>query len=276
MWTPTRRLALSLAAGALALVPLAASAQDGSTWDEIEARGALRVGVTQAPPWFYKGPSDDEWTGLGAAMGKDMADKLGVAFEPVEVTWGTAVPALQADKIDLMFVLDATEERAQAVDFPENPLLYYSLAVLVDDDLSVEDWSDLNADGVKIAVTQGTTMDGYVTDNLPDAEILRFPSNGEAVAAFQSRRVNAVSLFHPPLIAMRKQIGRGKIVVPNPPYQSASSVGVRKQDDQRFVDWVDEQIGEAYASGQTQDWYEDFLVSFDVDPATVPAIQKAE
>jgi len=57
-------------------------------------------------------------------------------------------------------------------------------------------------------------MDKYVSARLTEAEILRFPSNGEAVAAFQSQRVNAVSLFHPPLIAMRQRIGRGQIVVP--------------------------------------------------------------
>ena len=69
-------------------------------------------------------------------MGKAMADALGVKFEPVEVTWGNAIAALQGDKIDIMFMLDATPEREQAVDFPKTPLLYYSLAVLARDDLA--------------------------------------------------------------------------------------------------------------------------------------------
>jgi len=46
-----------------------------------------------------------------------------VELETVEVTWGTAVSALQANQIDIMFVLDATPERALAIDFPSQPLL---------------------------------------------------------------------------------------------------------------------------------------------------------
>ncbi|MCP5366436.1 MAG: transporter substrate-binding domain-containing protein [Hyphomicrobiales bacterium] len=247
-----------------------------STWQAIKDRGSLRVGVTQAPPWFYKDPAGTEWTGLGSAVGKAMAEELGVKFEPVEVTWGTAIAALQANKIDIMFVLDATPKRALAIDFPAQPLLYYALAVLCDDDLEVKTWADLNKESVKLAVTQGTTMDRYVTQHLPKATILRFPSNGESVAAFQSRRVNAVSLFHPPLIAMRKKIGRGKILLPAPVRQSASSAGVRREADKTFRDWVNTAIAYYYATGQTQVWYEEFLTSFGVDPATVPAIRRED
>ncbi len=252
----------------------AAQSQETSTWDAIKERGSLRIGVTQAPPWFYKDPAGDEWTGLGPSIGKAMADELGVEFEPVEVTWGTAVAALQANKIDVMFVLDATPKRAVAIDFPAQPLLYYALAVLADDDLAIETWDDLNKEEVKIAVTQGTTMDRYVSARLDKAEILRFPSNGESVAAFQSRRVNAVSLFHPPLIAMRKKIGRGQIVLPSPVRESASSAGVRREDDKTFRDWVNTSIAYYYTTGQTQAWYEEFLNSFGVDPSSVPAIRR--
>ena len=273
--TIVSRLALALAVVSAALVWAAtARAQDGSTWQAIKDRGSLRVGVTQAPPWFYKDPAGTEWTGLGSSIGKAMAKQLGVEFAPVEVTWGTAVAALQANKIDVMFVLDATPARAMAIDFPAHPLLYYALAVLADDDLEISTWDDLNRDGIKLAVTQGTTMDRYVTQRLPKAEILRFPTNGESVAAFQSRRVNAVSLFHPPLIAMRKKIGRGQIVLPSPIRQSASSAGVRRETDKTFRDWVNTAIAYWYETGQTQVWYEEFLASFDVDPATVPAIRR--
>ena len=251
-------------------------AQDMSTWDAIHDRGTLRVGVTQAPPWFFNNPSTGDWTGLGASVGKAMAAELGVEFEPVEVTWGTAVSALQANKIDIMFVLDATPKRALAIDFPAQPLLYYALAVLADDEMEISEWQDLNKDGVKLAVTQGTTMDIYVTERLTNAEILRFPTNGESVAAFQSRRVNAVSLFHPPLIAMRSKIGRGQIVLPSPIRQSASSAGVRMESNKRFRDWVNTAISYYYTTGQTQKWYEEFLVEFGVDPDTVPAIRRED
>jgi polar amino acid transport system substrate-binding protein len=245
-----------------------------STWDSIHQRKSLRIGVVQAPPWFLKDLSTGKWSGFGYSVGQAMADTLGVKLETVEVTWGSAIAALQANKIDTMFVLDATPKRALAVDFPAQPLLYYALAVLGREDLNMENWSDLNKEGIKISVTQGTTMERYLTKNLPKAKILRFPSNGESVAAFQSGRVDAVSLFHPPLIAMQKKMGKGKIVVPKPVRASASSAAVRLEEDKRWRDWVNTAISYWYITGQSQRWYEEFLSDFGLDPKAVPAIQK--
>ena len=203
-----------------------------------------------------------------------MAADLGVKFEPVEVTWGTAIAALQGNKIDMMSMMDATPERAAAVDFPKNALLYYSLAVLARDDLPVKAWADLDKPTVKIAVPQASSMDKFLTENVTKAQVSRFPGNAEAIAAFQAGRADAVCLFHPPLLAARQKLGTGKIVVPTPAQSQASSVAVRKEGDKSFVEWVDQEIGKFYANGQTQKWYEEFLVGFGLDPKASPPVMK--
>jgi polar amino acid transport system substrate-binding protein len=261
--------ALGFAAGALP--PLGAQA---GTIEETKKRGTFRVGVTQAPPWFSKDPKTGQWSsGLGISMGKAMADALGAKLETVEVSWGNAIAALQSDKIDIMFMLDATPERKQAVDFPESPLLYYSLAVLARDDLAVKTWEDLNKPGVRIAVPQASSMDRFVSEHAAKADLQRFPDNAAAIAAFQSGRVDAVCLFHPPLLAARQRLGKGKIVVPTPAQSQASSAAIRKNDAE-FVAWVDKQLAGFYKSGQTQKWYEAALSDFGLDPALAPPVMK--
>ena len=270
-----RHVVTSLAAAPLAGLSLPALAQAGGTLAAVKQRGTLRVGVTQAPPWYSKDPKTGEWSsGVGVSMGKAMAAALGVKFEPVEVTWGTAIAALQGNKIDLMYMLDATPERAQAVDFPATPLLFYSLAVLAKDDLPVKAWADLNNEKVRIAVPQASTMDKFVSETTPKAQIQRFPGNPEAIAAFQAGRADAVCLFHPPLLAARQRLGAGKIVVPTPVRSQPSSVAMRKEDDKAFVQWVDQAIAGHYKSGQTQKWYEEFLVGFGLDPKAAPPVMK--
>jgi polar amino acid transport system substrate-binding protein len=230
--------------------------------------------VTQAPPWFSKDPKTGNWTsGLGISMGKAMADTLGVRMETVEVSWGNSIAALQADKIDIMFTIDATPERKQAVDFPATPLLYYSLAILARDDLAVKSWDDLDKAGVRIAVPQASSMDRFVTAHTPKADIQRFPDNAAAIAAFQSGRVDAVCLFHPPLLAARQKLGRGKLVVPTPAQTQPSSAALRKGDTE-FVAWVDKQFATYYQSGQTEKWYEQALSDFGLDPKLAPPIMK--
>ena len=274
--TIDRRTTLSgLAAGTLGLLlPADIFAQTSGTLDQVKQRGSLRVGVTQAPPWYSKDPKNGEWSsGVGVSLGKSMATALGVKFEPVEVTWGTAIAALQGNKIDIMYMMDATPERAQAVDFPQAPLLYYSLAVLARDDLAVSKWSDLNQPGVRIAVPQASSMDKFLTENVAKAAIQRFPGNQEAIAAFQAGRADAVCLFHPPLLAARQKLGTGKIVVPTPAQSQPSSAAVRKED-KAFLAFVDKSLAANYKSGQTQKWYEEFLVGFGLDPKASPAVMK--
>ena len=261
----------ALGFAAAALPPLVAQA---GTLEETKKRGTFRVGVTQAPPWFSKDPKTGQWSsGLGISMGKAMADALGAKLETVEVSWGNAIAALQSDKIDIMFMLDATPERKQAVDFPESPLLYYSLAVLARDDLPAKTWEDLNKPGVRIAVPQASSMDRFVSEHAAKADLQRFPDNAAAIAAFQSGRVDAVCLFHPPLLAARQRLGKGKIVVPTPAQSQASSAAIRKNDAE-FVAWVDKELAAFYKSGQTQKWYEAALSDFGLDPTLAPPVMK--
>ena len=160
-----------------------------------------------------------------------------------------------------------------AVDFPETPLLWYALAALAKDDLAVKAWDDLDKPGVKIAVPQASSMDRFVSEHAAKADIQRFPDNAAAIAAFQSGRVDSVVLFHPPLLAARQKLGKGKIVVPTPAQWQASSTALRKGDNE-FVAWVDAQIGAYYKSGQTQKWYEAALTDFGLDPKLAPPVMK--
>ena len=109
-----------------------------------------------------------------------------------------------------------------------------------------------------------------MSEHTPKADIQRFPDNAAAIAAFQSGRVDAVCLFHPPLLAARQRLGKGKIVVPTPAQSQASSTAMRKGDTE-FVAWVDKQLAEYYKSGQTQKWYEAALKDFGLDPKASPA-----
>jgi polar amino acid transport system substrate-binding protein len=270
----TRRSLVTVLAAGTGLLAIPFAARAAGTLEEVKKRGTFRVGVTQAPPWFSKDPKTGQWSsGLGIFFGKAMADKLGVKMETVEVSWGNSIAALQADKIDIMFMIDATPERKQAVDFPETPLLWYALAALAKDDLAVKTWEDLNKAGMKIAVPQASSMDRFVTAHCAKADIQRFPDNAAAIAAFQSGRVDAVVLFHPPLLAARQKLGKGKLIVPTPAEWQASSTALRKGDTE-FVTWVNQQLAENYKSGQTEKWYEQAVADFGLDPKLAPPVMK--
>jgi polar amino acid transport system substrate-binding protein len=268
-------LALSGAiAGSLAAGPL--WAQDPSTLDRVKASKKLRIGVTSAEPWFFKDPMSGTWTGVGISMGKQLAADLGVEMVPVETTWANAIAGLQADQIDVMFVLDPTEERRKAIDFPEAPLFYYAPGALVRDASGVKKWSDFDKPETRVGVTLGTSVDRMVTETLKAANISRFSNNDEAIAAFAARRVDVVAQFHPALVVQYARVRLGKVIIPEPVTPVATSAGVRKEQNPAFRDWLSQKFAEYYASGKPQTFFSEYLKTKGLDASTIPGLVKEQ
>lgn len=273
-----------LAAGSLigASAALAASsgpvlAQDGaagSTLKAIRDRGELRIGVAPGEPWFYKDQRSGEWYGLGWGTGVAVAKELGVKPVPVETTWGNAVAALQAGQFDVMFTMDATPQRALAVDFPIQPMFWYAQGVLLADGVTVASWEEMNKPEFRIGVVLGTSPDRDITVRLPKATIERFPSADETGAAFIAGRMDGISLFHPALVMLQSRIKKGKIILPQPMRESPSSAAVPNVADKSWRDWLGVCLGYFYATGQTQKIFEEYLVFRGIDPASTPAIMR--
>jgi polar amino acid transport system substrate-binding protein len=268
-----RRAAAVALAAALSLGSLSAGAQT-STLQKVKQAGELRVGVAPGDPWYFRDPASGKWTGLGVMLAEQVAKELAVKMTPVETTWGNSVAALQAGQIDAMFVLDATDERKKAIDFPANPLLWYAQGVLAKDGLVAKNWADLDKPEVRIGVALGTATDRDLTNRLPKAKIERFTNTDETVAAFMSGRVDAVGFYHPALVIAYSKIRKGKLQVPQPVVALPTSVGLRREADPAFRERVDAIIGKLYTSGQTQVLYGQYLKTKGIDSATVPGVMK--
>ena len=261
---------------AVSMISSTAVASDMSTWDAIKKRGSLRIAGINTPPYWTKNPSTGEWGGLGTYIGKAMAEALGVELDIVEVTWGTSIPALQANKIDIMFFLDSTPARSKAVAFPTVSVVDIPLAVLHSEKIKVENWTDLNASNITVAVPQGTAQDAYISKRLTKADILRFPSNAESVAAFQSGRANSVAMFLPALVLLQKKIGRGTITLPKPEHAASSCAAVRYEENKRFFEWVSSSLFYWYNTGTIDEWFKKTLEEIGINPDEIPGVYKAK
>lgn len=265
----------ALAASSVVATPGSALAQEaGGSLKAIRDRGELRIGVAPGEPWFYKDQRSGEWYGLGWGLGVAVAKELGVKPVPVETTWGNAVAALQAGQFDVMFTMDATPQRALAVDFPVQPMFWYAQGVLLADGVSVTSWEEMNKPEFRIGVVLGTSPDRDITVRLPKATIERFPSADETGAAFIAGRMDGVSLFHPALVMLQSRLKRGKVILPQPLRESPSSAAVPNVADKSWRDWLGVCLGYFYATGQTQKIFEDYLAFRGIDPAATPAIMR--
>lgn len=268
-----RRAILIALTAAVSLFSFAANAQT-TTLERIRQTGELRIGAAVGDPWYFRDPSSGQWSGLGVLLGEQVAKDMGVKLDIVETTWGNCVAALQSGQIDVMFVLDATDERKKAIDFPTNPLLWYAQGVLAKDGLAAKNWSDLDKPNIRIGVALGTATDRDLTKRLTQAKIERFTNTDETVAAFISGRVDAIAFYHPALVIAYSKIRQGKVWVPQPVIALPTSAGIRREADPGFRNYLNGIIGKLYKSGQTQVLYAQYLKTKGIDPTTVPGVMK--
>jgi polar amino acid transport system substrate-binding protein len=270
-----RRNVMALAGiGGVLLAGRAQAQGSAGTLQQIRDRGELRVGTAPGEPWFYKDQRSGEWYGIGWGVAVALARELGVKPVAVETTWGNAVAGLQAGQFDVMFVLDATPQRALAIDFPTQPMFYYAQGLLVREGLTAKRWEDLNKPEVRIGAVLGTAPERDVSGRLPQAQIERLPTADEVAAAFQAGRVDAIALFHPALVMLRNRVKRGTVVLPEPIKESATSAGVRRDADKSWRDWLGLSLAYLYTTGETQRIYEEYLKFRGIDPAQAPAVMR--
>jgi polar amino acid transport system substrate-binding protein len=270
-----RRLAQFIVLGAALSTSLFAHAAT-STMEQIKQNKQLRIGVAPGDPWYFKDPVSGEWTGVGVMVGQQIAKDLGVKLVPVETTYGNAIAGLQANQIDVMFVLDGTDERKKALDFPSNPLLWYKQGVLIKQGVNAKTWDDLNSPNVRLGVSLGSATDRDVTKRLPNAHIERFANTDEAVAAFLANRVDGIAFYHPALVIAYSHIHKGIVVVPTPVVALPTSAGIRKEQDPAFKDFLNKEFAKYYGDGTVQKIYADYLKTKGIDSSQVPTVMERD
>jgi polar amino acid transport system substrate-binding protein len=287
-------LAIPAAAAAAATLPSlvtpaaaqpAAGGSGPSTWDQIMSAKKLRVGAALLEPWYFKDASGSDapgkvvtggqtWRGICPAIAKATADAMGVQLDIIETTWGNAVAGLQSNQFDCMFMLDATPQRALSVDFVPTPMLYYPMSLIAKEDIAITNWAELNDPKYRIGVALGTNSDQYLSEIAPKAAISRFQNSGEIFAAFQSGRTDAGIVSATAADLARARLKMGKVIVPKPAIAVPGGIAVRKEADQRWLNYLNVVAGYFYSTGAVQKFYEEFLTFRGVDPKTAVSVQR--
>ena len=244
-----RVLAAGLFTGGLVT---AASAQPAeTTLERIRRTKVMRVGAVSAqPPYCYKDVATGEWAGFMIDIARDLAAEQGSMIEPVESTWGNAVLDVQAGKVDIFFGLAPTPQRALAVDFTV-PLYQNAFALIARAGFAPTRWSDLDSPDVRVALELGTVYDQTVAGLCPRATVTRLRTNNDALMAVQAGRADCqLIVVILGLTTLARNPSLGHLVVPEPPFGSATSAIMAKQADPIWLNTVNAWITRRRAAGQ--------------------------
>ncbi|MBP8295667.1 MAG: transporter substrate-binding domain-containing protein, partial [Burkholderiales bacterium] len=153
-------------------------------FEEIIAKGVVRIGVPLDVPPFGSQNVNREAEGFDVEMAGMVAKALGVKLELTQITGANRLPFLLTDKVDIIIsVMGLTPERAKQIMFTA-PYANTSLAVYGPKNLNVKSPADLG--NYKVAAAKGTTQEMALSAANPKANIMRTEDDATAAAAYLS------------------------------------------------------------------------------------------
>ena len=196
----------------------------------------LRVGVsTNAPPLIYKQGS--EIVGLEAELAKKFGDYLGKSVAFIELPWEEQIPALLANKTDIiMSGMSITSMRQVRIAFSKPYFRTGQMALTRNKYLKMVPQSYDGIRGMSITarfgVVRGTTGETFVQQNFGRAkEIVPYETSRQAVEDLLKGRIDLL-IHDGPIIFLlaAENEARGLAVVPTLLSEEYLAWGIRKND----------------------------------------------
>ncbi|WP_203143022.1 transporter substrate-binding domain-containing protein [Marinobacter mangrovi] len=181
---------------ALTLASTVVQARDGD---------ALRVAMDAPYPPFGMIQPDGSLSGFEVELGNAVCqDITNQPCDWVVQAWDGIIPGLLARKYDMIFSSMAiTDERKKAVLFSDP---YYTTPSAFFVRKSTEFDPD-HAKGLRIGVQRATNQDRYVTEFLPDADIVRYTKTDDVALDLSGGRLDAMFVDAPVGIDLAKADG---------------------------------------------------------------------
>jgi polar amino acid transport system substrate-binding protein len=172
------------AAAAIAFAGLAGAASQelasSSVLEEIKKRGSLRVGMSTFVPWAMRDKQGD-LIGFEIDVATRVAEDMGVSIEFVPTAWSGIIPALIAQKFDVIIGgMSITPGRNLTVNFT-TPYAHSGQQMVANkalaDGFMLEQFNDSS---VTITCRRGATPCNVAQNQFPKASIARFDDDAQA------------------------------------------------------------------------------------------------
>ncbi len=224
----------------------------------IKDRGELLVCHAEALPWGAKDPKTNEWVGTDIEAARHLAGIMGVEYKPVDSQWGTLIPSLETDKCDIvMSPMFRTAERAMRVLF-SNPSGYETQGTAVHMDSDAQSHSDLDKEGMIIAVGSGTADEAFANRFFKEATVKPLVSDKLSTYFLEvaSKRADAVLTDSSSLRNFIKQNpGMNLRIIDDAPLNPQGYAYAVLPGEYHFVNFINVWLETIEQQGLKDQWY---------------------
>jgi len=174
--------------------------------------GKLRVGLyTGNPLSVVQDAASGERKGVAFELGRELAKRLGVEFQPVIYpSVGAVLDASEAAQWDVAFFL-VNPERVKGVDFTA-PIVELELGYLVSAGSRVSSLAEMDRPGMRIAVADKGQADVLLSRSLRQATLVRAPGLAAVVQRVKAGQADAIAANKTILHELSAQIPGARIL----------------------------------------------------------------
>jgi polar amino acid transport system substrate-binding protein len=168
---------------------------------ELAPTGRLRAAINLGNSVLaQQDPDGGPPRGVSAELARELARRLGVGIDYVTFdAAGKVVEAVKAGLWDVAF-LAIDPVRAAGIAFTA-PYVIIEGVYLVPKDSGFHTIADVDHDGVRVGVAQGSAYDLYLTRALKHARLVRQPSGPEALEMFMRDHLEVAAGVRQPIVA---------------------------------------------------------------------------
>src|SRR3989475_7793743 len=174
--------------------------------------GKLRVGLQLGSPHnVIRDPVSGEMKGVGFDLGKELARRMGVPFEPVLYpSVGALLDSGKSGAWDVAFV-GFSPERAKEWDFSALHL-EVEFGYLIPGGSSISTMADMDRPGIRVAVQEKSGPDSFFSRTLKNAVVIRASSNPGALEALKSGKADVMGSIKPVLFELSNQLPGSRVL----------------------------------------------------------------
>lgn len=225
--------------------------------EAIKAAGVIKVGTSaDYPPFEYIDQAGNK-AGFDVDLMQELAKKMGVKVEWVDMPFDSLIAAVQEGKIDAAIAaFNYSEERDEKIDFTI-PYFMNEDAFVVADNFSDTIANPEDIANYTVGVQSGTNQDSWITENLvdtgklPESNLFRYERADQAALDIKNGRIQIWMADAIPAQALAAQLGGMKIiyrgmlssgpmniVVPNGDTELAEELNklIKQLQDDGFID----------------------------------------
>ena len=240
-----------IGAGIVALLVAGCTGLQGSASPQTRAAlaptGKLRVAFLSAPIYATKDAATGELRGVAIDLGKELAQRAGVPFDPVVyASFPELMNGAKSGQWDVA-LMGVDAQRATVVDFSA-PFMNVEQGYLVRAGVQIAAASDVDVPGVRVGVLEKSSLDSLLSQTLKNAALVRAKTLPENFALLDAGKTDVMAATKPALFAGAESRPGTRVLDGRFPVD-AVGMGVPKGRDAAAAAFTGRFVDEAKAEG---------------------------